>query len=152
MDLGRELWAAYLQRECPENEGRSPSIERLRPEVIAELIWPFGPEIASRRSRFIAAEPSAVFDADADEILKSLAQTGRLLESERASAGAWAVLLDRFEWSIAALTLEEQNPSAFTIPLPVEASIEVRRIAAALYVLGTLGRSPPPQWRAATRA
>jgi hypothetical protein len=151
MDLGKELWAAYLERECPPDDGHPPSFERLRPEAIAELIWPFGFEIDARRSKLIDAEPSPAFDDEADEILAALARTGRFPASEQASPGAWAVLSDRFGWSIAALTLEEANPNASTIPVPLDAPIEVRRTAAALYVLGTLGRSPPPQWRDAAR-
>lgn len=143
MDLGRALWAEYLERVCPSESDRMPAIERLRPAKVAELIWPIGFEIDARCTHRTGAEPSSEFNQAADEILIALARTGDLLPSELASAGAWELLRERFGLSIIILLLEEENPEAASIPVPVEAPIEVRRIAAALVALGTLGRSPP---------
>lgn len=145
MDFGQQLWAAYLERFFPSKA--RPPIERLGAEAALRLIWPLLGEVASRAAFLDGAEPSPDFDREADAALTALAEQGGFGAWESLSAGAWAVLIDRLQWAVAALTLEMSAGSAFTIVLPRDAPEDVRRIAALLLLLGGSAAHPPEEWR-----
>jgi len=146
MDLGRELWAQYLENFLPI-KGKMPEIDRLRPQEVLKLIWHFNTVFAPMKSVLDEMPIQTAFDGEADAALIKLSQTGKQECFEGISLGAWRILYDRHLWSLCALFLEESNPDAFMIPIPRKASRKIRATAAWLYVLAGPGRSPSEQWR-----
>jgi len=147
MDFGQKLWSEYLQRFAPCDAPLA--IDRLRPEAVAKLIWPLSDVIRDRSAFLRDVTPREEFDEEADSALSALAATGDFACWDKISAGAWATLINRFKWSVTALMLEEQNPAAFSVPLPHDAPEGVRQIAAFLLILGGVGRNPSEAWRRA---
>jgi len=146
MDFGRELHAEYLQRHffCETR----PAIEHVGPREIAALVWPIFQELQGQVAFLGDVKASEEFDPEADAALFAFCETGDFASWEGVSAGAWAVLIDRLKWSIVALMAEESAGTAFTIPLPRVAPAKIRRDAAFLFLLGSPGRTPSPEWRA----
>jgi hypothetical protein len=145
-DLGRQLWAAYLDRHV-RPERVPPAIDNVGPGGVAELIFDFLPLFRPLLEEMKRVPFDSAHDAEADEALEWLALDGGPDRWEALSLGAWRVLLARMSWSIAALMLEEQAGSKFIVPLPRHATKQQRATAALLLVLGTFGRKPLPPWR-----
>lgn len=144
-DLGRRLWAVFLDRHF-KPEAVPPAVDMVEAGEIEELIFSFLPTFRPQIRAMDGVPFDRAHDSEADQALEWLALDGSTRRWSELSPGAWRVLLERLSFSIFALEMTQLSEEQFTIPLPRHATKLQRATATLLAVLGTFGRNLPPEW------
>ncbi|WP_148259356.1 hypothetical protein [Polymorphum gilvum] len=109
--LGRELWAAYLQRHFVP-PSFPPEIMNADADTVARLIWPLLSKFRAKMEVLTSTRFDRGYDPEANAALWRMVEAGNLDPIDDCSAGAGRVLYERASWSIVALTMEARRVPA----------------------------------------
>lgn len=133
--MSRALWARYLDKHW-QSDGEKPSVEMLNAGQTAELLWSFNALFAKQTKTLQQIASLARFDNELNAQLLQVAEAGDTGSFTTMSAGAWRRLLDRLTTLHMLLALEDHGGGDFSIPVPLRAPEEVRRLAVFLALAG----------------